>query len=77
MGEYFRDYVCYVLIVYDDLSKYVVVYREIFLILRRFLGREVFFGDVFYIYLWFLERVVKFCDEKGVGFLIAFFIVEI
>ncbi|WQS39979.1 F0F1 ATP synthase subunit alpha [Helicobacter pylori] len=76
MGEYFRDHARHALIVYDDLSKHAVAYREISLILRRPPGREAFPGDVFYIHSRLLERAAKLCDEKGAGSLTALPIVE-
>ncbi|GAA9603662.1 F0F1 ATP synthase subunit alpha [Helicobacter pylori] len=76
MGEYFRDHVRHALIIYDDLSKHAVAYREISLILRRPPGREAFPGDVFYIHSRLLERAAKLCDEKGAGSLTALPIVE-
>ncbi|WRD58529.1 F0F1 ATP synthase subunit alpha [Helicobacter pylori] len=76
MGEYFRDHARHALIIYDDLSKHAVAYREISLILRRPPGREAFPGDVFYIHSRLLERAAKLCDEKGAGSLTALPIVE-
>ncbi|MFP6177372.1 F0F1 ATP synthase subunit alpha [Helicobacter pylori] len=76
MGEYFRDHARHALIIYDDLSKHAVAYREISLILRRPPGREAFPGDVFYIHSRLLERAAKLCDEKSAGSLTALPIVE-
>jgi F-type H+/Na+-transporting ATPase subunit alpha len=71
MGEYFRDNARHGLIVYDDLSKHAVAYREMSLILRRPPGREAYPGDVFYIHSRLLERAAKVCDEDGAGSLTA------
>ena len=76
MGEYFRDNARHGLIVYDDLSKHAVAYREMSLILRRPPGREAFPGDVFYIHSRLLERAAKVCDEDGAGSLTALPIIE-
>lgn len=65
IGEYFRDNARHALIVYDDLSKHAVAYREMSLILRRPPGREAFPGDVFYIHSRLLERAAKVSDERG------------
>ena len=67
MGEYFRDNGRHALIVYDDLSKHAVAYREMSLILRRPPGREAFPGDVFYLHSRLLERAAKVSDELGSG----------
>ncbi|MDD5401561.1 MAG: F0F1 ATP synthase subunit alpha [Sulfurimonas sp.] len=76
MGEYFRDNAKHALIVYDDLSKHAVAYREMSLILRRPPGREAYPGDVFYIHSRLLERAAKVCDERGAGSLTALPIIE-
>ena len=76
MGEYFRDNGQHALIVYDDLSKHAVAYREMSLILRRPPGREAFPGDVFYLHSRLLERAAKLSDEKGAGSLTALPIIE-
>lgn len=76
MGEYFRDNGMHALIIYDDLSKHAVSYRQMSLLLRRPPGREAFPGDVFYIHSRLLERAAKLSDEKGGGSLTALPIVE-
>lgn len=76
MGEYFRDNGRHALIVYDDLSKHAVAYREMSLILRRPPGREAFPGDVFYLHSRLLERAAKVNDELGAGSLTALPIIE-
>ncbi|MBE0498340.1 MAG: F0F1 ATP synthase subunit alpha [Campylobacterales bacterium] len=76
MGEYFRDSARHGLIVYDDLSKHAVAYREMSLILRRPPGREAYPGDVFYLHSRLLERAAKLNDEKGAGSLTALPIIE-
>lgn len=76
MGEYFRDNAQHALIVYDDLSKHAVAYREMSLILRRPPGREAFPGDVFYLHSRLLERAAKVSDELGAGSLTALPIIE-
>jgi len=76
MGEYFRDSSRHALIVYDDLSKHAVAYREMSLLLRRPPGREAFPGDVFYLHSRLLERAAKLNDERGAGSLTALPIVE-
>ncbi|MDD5401623.1 MAG: F0F1 ATP synthase subunit alpha [Sulfurimonas sp.] len=76
MGEYFRDNSRHGLIVYDDLSKHAVAYREMSLILRRPPGREAYPGDVFYIHSRLLERAAKVSDERGAGSLTALPIIE-
>ena len=76
MGEYFRDSARHGLIVYDDLSKHAVAYREMSLILRRPPGREAYPGDVFYIHSRLLERAAKMSDELGAGSLTALPIIE-
>ena len=76
MGEYFRDNGKHALIVYDDLSKHAVAYREMSLILRRPPGREAYPGDVFYLHSRLLERAAKVSDELGAGSLTALPIIE-
>jgi F-type H+-transporting ATPase subunit alpha len=76
MGEYFRDNARHGLIVYDDLSKHAVAYREMSLILRRPPGREAYPGDVFYLHSRLLERAAKLNDELGAGSLTALPIIE-
>ncbi len=76
MGEYFRDNGMHALIVYDDLSKHAVAYRQISLLLRRPPGREAFPGDIFYLHSRLLERAAKLSGEKGSGSLTALPIVE-
>ena len=65
MAEYFRDTGRHALIVYDDLSKQAVAYRQLSLLLRRPPGREAYPGDVFYIHSRLLERAAKMADEQG------------
>ena len=76
MGEFFRDNGMHALIIYDDLSKHAVAYREMSLLLRRPPGREAFPGDVFYLHSRLLERASKLSDEYGSGSLTALPIVE-
>ncbi|MCX2683335.1 F0F1 ATP synthase subunit alpha [Campylobacter sp. MIT 21-1685] len=76
MGEYFRDNARHALIIYDDLSKHAVAYREMSLILRRPPGREAYPGDVFYLHSRLLERASKLNDELGAGSLTALPIIE-
>lgn len=76
MGEYFRDHGKHALIVYDDLSKHAVAYRQLSLLLRRPPGREAFPGDVFFLHSRLLERAAKLSDEKGAGSLTALPIIE-
>ncbi|MFT7144362.1 MAG: F-type H+-transporting ATPase subunit alpha [Alphaproteobacteria bacterium] len=76
MGEYFRDNGQHGLIVYDDLSKQAVAYRQMSLLLRRPPGREAYPGDVFYIHSRLLERACKLSDELGGGSLTALPIIE-
>ncbi len=76
IGEYFRDNAQHALIVYDDLSKHAVAYREMSLILRRPPGREAYPGDVFYLHSRLLERAAKLNDKLGAGSLTALPIVE-
>ncbi len=76
MGEYFRDRGEDALIVYDDLSKHAVAYRQISLLLRRPPGREAYPGDIFYLHSRLLERAARLADEHGGGSLTALPIVE-
>lgn len=76
IGEYFRDNSKHALIVYDDLSKHAVAYRQMSLLLRRPPGREAYPGDVFYLHSRLLERASKLSDEKGGGSLTALPIIE-
>ena len=76
MGEYFRDNSRHALIIYDDLSKHAVAYREMSLILRRPPGREAYPGDVFYLHSRLLERASKLSDALGAGSLTALPIIE-
>ena len=76
MGEYFRDNGMHALIVYDDLSKQAVAYRQMSLLLRRPPGREAYPGDVFYIHSRLLERAAKMSDKLGGGSLTALPIIE-
>jgi F-type H+-transporting ATPase subunit alpha len=76
MGEYFRDNGTHALIVYDDLSKHAVAYRQMSLLLRRPPGREAYPGDVFYLHSRLLERAAKLNDEHGGGSLTALPIIE-
>ncbi len=76
MGEYFRDHGMHGLIVYDDLSKQAVAYRQMSLLLRRPPGREAYPGDVFYLHSRLLERAAKLNDDHGAGSLTALPIVE-
>ncbi len=76
MGEWFRDNGKHALIVYDDLSKQAVAYRQLSLLLRRPPGREAYPGDVFYIHSRLLERAAKMSDEAGGGSLTALPIIE-
>ncbi|MBN4081024.1 F0F1 ATP synthase subunit alpha [Caldithrix abyssi] len=76
MGEYFRDNGKHALIVYDDLSKQAVAYRQMSLVLRRPPGREAFPGDVFYLHSRLLERASKLSAELGGGSLTALPIIE-
>ena len=71
MGEYFRDNGMHALIIYDDLSKQAVAYRQMSLLLRRPPGREAFPGDVFYLHSRLLERAAKLNDESGGGSLLS------
>ncbi len=76
MGEYFRDRGQDALIVYDDLSKQAVAYRQVSLLLRRPPGREAYPGDVFYLHSRLLERAAKLDDEHGGGSMTALPIIE-
>jgi F-type H+/Na+-transporting ATPase subunit alpha len=76
IGEYFRDNGQHALMIYDDLSKHAVAYREISLLLRRPPGREAYPGDVFYLHSRLLERSAKLSDAKGGGSLTALPIIE-
>ena len=76
IGEYFRDNGMHALIVYDDLSKQAVAYRQMSLLLRRPPGREAYPGDVFYLHSRLLERAAKLNDENGGGSLTALPIIE-
>jgi len=76
MGEYFRDNGKHALIIYDDLSKQAVAYRQLSLLLRRPPGREAYPGDVFYLHSRLLERAAKLNDDLGAGSLTALPIIE-
>jgi F-type H+-transporting ATPase subunit alpha len=76
MGEYIRDNGGHALLVYDDLSKHAVAYRQLSLLLRRPPGREAFPGDVFYLHSRLLERAAKMSDARGGGSLTALPIIE-
>jgi F-type H+-transporting ATPase subunit alpha len=76
MGEYFRDNGMHAVIVYDDLSKQAVAYRQMSLLLRRPPGREAYPGDVFYLHSRLLERAAKMNDDNGNGSLTALPIIE-
>ncbi len=76
MGEYFRDTARHALIVYDDLSKHAVAYRQISLLLRRPPAREAYPGDIFYLHSRLLERAAKWDDAHGAGTLTALPIIE-
>ena len=76
MGEYFRDNGMHAVVVYDDLSKQAVAYRQMSLLLRRPPGREAFPGDVFYLHSRLLERAAKVNDKLGSGSLTALPIIE-
>jgi F-type H+-transporting ATPase subunit alpha len=76
MGEYFRDNKQHALIIYDDLSKHAVAYRQMSLLLRRPPGREAYPGDVFYLHSRLLERAAKLNDTLGAGSLTALPIIE-
>jgi F-type H+-transporting ATPase subunit alpha len=76
MGEWFRDNGAHCLIVYDDLSKHAVAYRQLSLLLRRPPGREAYPGDVFYLHSRLLERAAKLSDACGAGSLTALPVIE-
>ncbi|NOX25270.1 MAG: F0F1 ATP synthase subunit alpha, partial [Deltaproteobacteria bacterium] len=76
MGEYFRDNAQHALIIYDDLSKQAVAYRQLSLLLRRPPGREAYPGDIFFNHSRLLERAAKVSDELGAGSLTALPIIE-
>ncbi|MBI3354940.1 MAG: F0F1 ATP synthase subunit alpha [Nitrospirae bacterium] len=76
MGEYFRDNKKHALVIYDDLSKQAVAYRQLSLLLRRPPGREAYPGDVFYLHSRLLERAAKLSNENGGGSLTALPIIE-
>ena len=76
MGEYFRDSGRHALVIYDDLSKHAVAYRQLSLLLRRPPGREAYPGDVFYLHSRLLERAAKLNEEHGGGSLTAIPIIE-
>jgi F-type H+-transporting ATPase subunit alpha len=76
IGEYYRDRGKHALIVYDDLSKQAVAYREVSLLLRRPPGREAYPGDIFYNHSRLLERAAKLSDDKGAGSLTALPVIE-
>jgi F-type H+-transporting ATPase subunit alpha len=76
MGEYFRDTGRHALIVYDDLSKHAVAYRQVSLLLRRPPAREAYPGDIFYLHSRLLERAAKWDDAHGAGTLTALPIIE-
>jgi F-type H+-transporting ATPase subunit alpha len=76
MGEYIRDNGGHALLVYDDLSKHAVAYRQLSLLLRRPPGREAYPGDVFYLHSRLLERAAKLNDSRGGGSLTALPIIE-
>ncbi len=76
IGEYFRDNGMHALVVYDDLTKHAIAYRQISLLLRRPPGREAYPGDVFYLHSRLLERAAKLSDKEGGGSLTALPIIE-
>ena len=76
LGEYFRDNGMHALIIYDDLSKQAVAYRQMSLLLRRPPGREAYPGDIFYLHSRLLERAAKLSDAQGAGSLTALPVVE-
>merc|ERR1719341_776469 len=76
MGEWFRDNAKHALIMYDDLSKQAVAYRQMSLLLRRPPGREAYPGDVFYLHSRLLERAAKMSDDEGAGSLTALPVIE-
>jgi F-type H+/Na+-transporting ATPase subunit alpha len=76
MGEYFRDNGMHALMIYDDLSKHAVAYRQMSLLLRRPPGREAYPGDVFYLHSRLLERAAKMNNDHGAGSLTALPVIE-
>jgi proton translocating ATP synthase F1 alpha subunit len=76
MGEFYRDNGLHALIIYDDLSKHAVAYRQMSLLLRRPPGREAYPGDIFYVHSRLLERAAKMSDDCGAGSLTALPVVE-
>jgi F-type H+-transporting ATPase subunit alpha len=76
MGEYFRDNGMHALVIYDDLSKQAVAYRQMSLLLRRPPGREAYPGDVFYLHSRLLERAAKMGEKAGLGSLTALPVIE-
>lgn len=76
MGEFFRDNGMHAVIIYDDLSKQAVAYRQMSLLLRRPPGREAYPGDVFYLHSRLLERAAKMSDDNGAGSLTALPVIE-
>jgi F-type H+-transporting ATPase subunit alpha len=76
LGEYFRDNGMHALVVFDDLSKQAVAYRQMSLLLRRPPGREAYPGDVFYLHSRLLERAAKMNDDNGAGSLTALPVIE-
>jgi len=76
IGEYFRDNGQHALVIYDDLSKHAVAYRQLSLLLRRPPGREAYPGDVFFVHSRLLERAAKMSDAMGAGSLTALPIIE-
>jgi F-type H+-transporting ATPase subunit alpha len=76
MGEYFRDNKGHALMIYDDLTKHAMAYRQMSLLLRRPPGREAYPGDVFYLHSRLLERAAKLSDDLGAGSLTALPIIE-
>ena len=76
MGEYFKDNQTHSLVIYDDLSKHAVAYRQISLLLRRPPGREAYPGDVFYLHSRLLERAAKLNEDYVSGSLTALPIIE-
>src|SRR2546423_2093217 len=76
MGEYFRDNGMHAVIIYDDLSKQAVAYRQMSLLLRRPPGRQAYPGDVFYLHSRLLERAAKLNDDNGSGSLTALPVIE-
>jgi F-type H+-transporting ATPase subunit alpha len=76
MGEFFRDRGMHALVIYDDLSKHAVAYRQMSLLLRRPAGREAYPGDVFYLHSRLLERAAKLSDVYGAGSLTALPVIE-